>query len=64
MQFSTILIALFAGIAVARPADAPPPPDTRCNLCRQDCFFGKGSNAVFEKCLNTCNKDLGCTLTP
>ncbi|TDZ25727.1 hypothetical protein Cob_v001246 [Colletotrichum orbiculare MAFF 240422] len=68
MQFSTIIVALFAGIAVAGPA-APAAAlearqNTMCDLCRKDCFFSRGSNDNFKKCLNTCNKDLGCKLTP
>ncbi|KAK1710499.1 hypothetical protein BDP67DRAFT_440422 [Colletotrichum lupini] len=66
MQLSTIIFALFAGVAFASPAslEIRQTTNTACDLCRKDCFFGKGSNAVFEKCLNTCNKDLSCTLTP
>ncbi|KAK1635916.1 hypothetical protein BDP81DRAFT_430568 [Colletotrichum phormii] len=57
MQFSTIFLALFAGIALASPTSLETRQNTACDLYRKDCFFGKGSNAVFEKCLNTCNKD-------
>ncbi|TDZ13817.1 hypothetical protein C8034_v002980 [Colletotrichum sidae] len=68
MQFSTIIVALFAGIAVAGPA-APAAvlearQNTICNECRKECFFSPTSNDVYVKCINRCNKDIGCKLTP
>ncbi|KAK1849829.1 hypothetical protein CCHR01_07562 [Colletotrichum chrysophilum] len=64
MQFSITLFALFVGIAAASPTVIEPRQNTACNLCREECFFGKGSNDVYVKCINRCNTDLKCTLTP
>ncbi|CAI0654283.1 unnamed protein product [Colletotrichum noveboracense] len=63
MQFFTLLVVLFAGIVVATPAVVERQQNTVCISCRDDCFRSKGSDANFKKCLNTCNKDLGCTLS-
>ncbi|OHE90328.1 hypothetical protein CORC01_14377 [Colletotrichum orchidophilum] len=68
MQFSPILIALFAGIAIAGPVVIEPrqgiTDNAQCILCRKDCFYGRGNNQAYKGCLNTCNRDLGCKLTP
>ncbi|KAK1996220.1 hypothetical protein LX36DRAFT_658792 [Colletotrichum falcatum] len=62
MQFSTIIVALFAGIALAAPADLEARQErTECTLCRQDCFNSKGSG--FDSCIQSCNTGLGCNIT-
>ncbi|KAH6693592.1 hypothetical protein F5X68DRAFT_228000 [Plectosphaerella plurivora] len=61
MQFSSIVFALFATVALAAPSQIESRQNTMCNLCREECFFLKGP---FEPCLDRCNKDLECTLTP
>ncbi|KAK1955659.1 hypothetical protein LY78DRAFT_697611 [Colletotrichum sublineola] len=70
MQFSTIIVALFAGIALATPVkelaprqSQPAGISTECQLCRNECFFSPGSNDVFQGCLQQCNSGLGCNLT-
>ncbi|KAH8846752.1 hypothetical protein MCOR27_004302 [Pyricularia oryzae] len=69
MQFSTILVALFASVALAAPAvdssslEARQAVRTECVFCRQDCFNSKGTG--FNSCIeSSCNKALGCGLTP
>nr|XP_036590013.1 uncharacterized protein CTRU02_00767 [Colletotrichum truncatum]KAF6802018.1 hypothetical protein CTRU02_00767 [Colletotrichum truncatum] len=65
MQFSTIIFALFASVAFASPAAIEARQSTiQCNECRKECFFIPGSEANFKKCLDRCNKDIGCNLTP
>jgi hypothetical protein len=79
MQFSSFIFALFAGVAFAAPSQIEERQNTQvgnfihsksakssnkdiqCNLCREECFFLKGP---FEPCLDRCNKDLDCNLTP
>ncbi|KAK2021241.1 hypothetical protein LX32DRAFT_631956 [Colletotrichum zoysiae] len=64
MQFSAIIVALFAGIALAAPTELEARQErTECTLCRNDCFNSKTSNAVFESCIQSCNSGLGCNIT-
>ncbi|KAK1977221.1 hypothetical protein LZ30DRAFT_825813 [Colletotrichum cereale] len=64
MQFSTIVVALFAGIALAAPAalEARQQVDSRCTACRLECFNLSGP---LQKCLDSsCNvAPLNCKLT-
>ncbi|KXJ85606.1 hypothetical protein Micbo1qcDRAFT_209842 [Microdochium bolleyi] len=65
MQFSTIIVALFAGVTIAAPsAPIEARQNGACDLCRKDCFFTPGSNAAYEGCIASCNSGLGCSLTP
>ncbi|KAK6226361.1 hypothetical protein QIS74_02408 [Colletotrichum tabaci] len=64
MQFSTMIVALFAGVALAAPSTIEARQSTICNECRKECFFSPGPDAVFKKCLDRCNTDIGCSLTP
>ncbi|EFQ29438.1 hypothetical protein CGRA01v4_05219 [Colletotrichum graminicola] len=63
MQFSAIIVALFAGIALAAPALEARQDSTECTLCRNDCFFSKTDNAAFQSCIQSCNSGLGCNIT-
>ncbi|KLU89529.1 hypothetical protein MAPG_08500 [Magnaporthiopsis poae ATCC 64411] len=67
MHFFTVVVALFASAVLAVPAlevrQKTPQIDTRCTLCRQDCFFSKGD---LKRCLDSsCNvPPLSCGLSP
>ncbi|KAK2050314.1 hypothetical protein LZ31DRAFT_215545 [Colletotrichum somersetense] len=64
MHFSTIIVALFAGIALAAPTELEArQASTECTLCRNDCFFSKGSDAAFKSCIGSCNSALKCNIT-
>ncbi|KAK2062580.1 hypothetical protein LY76DRAFT_505495 [Colletotrichum caudatum] len=64
MQFSTIIVALFAGIALAAPTELEARQErTECTLCRNDCFFSKTDDAGFKSCIASCNSGLGCNIT-
>ncbi|KAJ0166336.1 hypothetical protein CTA2_7694 [Colletotrichum tanaceti] len=63
MQFSTIIVALFAGVALAAPA-IEARQTTICDLCAKECFDSKSPDPVFRKCIDRCNKDIGCNKTP
>ncbi|TQN73193.1 hypothetical protein CSHISOI_02053 [Colletotrichum shisoi] len=64
MQFSTMIVALFAGVALAAPSTIEARQNTICQECGKECFFRKSSDANFKKCLGECNADIGCSLTP